>query len=145
MAGDGSVSNRTVEFDLEIYTFDIDFAGHVSNISYVRWLEIGRLRLLTEAGLPIDELIRSGVAPILTRTEIRYRTALRLGEPVHLKLDISELRSASATLDSVISSGSRVAATARQTGLFVDAASGKPVRITEGMRSKLLPYLRAPG
>jgi acyl-ACP thioesterase len=40
----GSSRHRTVEIDLDIYTFDIDFAGHVSNITYIRWLEIGRLQ-----------------------------------------------------------------------------------------------------
>jgi acyl-CoA thioesterase FadM len=58
------VSHRTVELDLEIYTFDIDFAAHVSNIAYIRWLEIARLQLLIDIGLPTDELMARGVAPV---------------------------------------------------------------------------------
>jgi acyl-CoA thioester hydrolase len=135
-------SGGTVEFDLEIYTFDIDFAGHVSNITYLRWLEIGRLRLLTEAGLPIDELVRNDMAPVLTRTEIDYRVALKLGDPVHLSLDFAELRAASAVMDCQILSGSRVAATARQTGLFISLATGKPRRVTPEMRAQLTRFLR---
>jgi acyl-CoA thioester hydrolase len=135
-------SNRTVEFDLEIYTFDIDFAGHVSNITYLRWLEIGRLRLLADAGLPIEELMRRDLAPVLTSTEITYRVALKLGDPVRLVLALTELRAASATLNFEVRSGSRLAATASQRGLFISVASGKPRRITPDMRAKLLPYLR---
>jgi acyl-CoA thioesterase FadM len=30
----------------EIYTYDIDFNNHVSNISCIGWMEIGRLKLL---------------------------------------------------------------------------------------------------
>lgn len=29
--------------DQKLYTFHIDFAGHVSNVVYVKWMEIGRL------------------------------------------------------------------------------------------------------
>ena len=36
----------------EIYTYDIDFNNHVSNISYIRWMEIGRLKLLEKTGRP---------------------------------------------------------------------------------------------
>ena len=43
-----------VVFDQEIYTFHIDFAGHVSNIVYVQWMEIGRLKLLEAVGLPVQ-------------------------------------------------------------------------------------------
>ena len=141
MAG---VPNRTVEFDLEIYTFDIDFAGHVSNITYLRWLEIGRLRLLSNAGLPIEELMRLDLAPVLTSTEITYRLALKLGDPVRLVLALAELRAASATLDFEVRSGARLAATARQRGLFISVATGKPRRIAPDMRAKLVPYLRPP-
>ena len=66
--GDAGV-HRTVEIDLDIYTFDIDFAGHVSNITYVRWLEIGRLQLLVDAGMPTPELLAEGLAPLLVRTD----------------------------------------------------------------------------
>ena len=137
-------SQRTVELDLEIYTFDIDFAGHVSNITYLRWLEIGRARLLADAGLPIEELMRLDLAPVLTSTEITYRVALKLGDPVRLVLALAELRAASATLDFEVRSGSRLAATARQRGLFISVASGKPRRITPDMRARMLPYLRVP-
>jgi acyl-CoA thioester hydrolase len=134
--------SRAVQFDLEIYTFDIDFAGHVSNITYVRWLEIGRLRLLAQAGLPIEELMGRGIAPVLTRTDITYRSALKLGDPVQVRMDFVELRSASATLEFQICSGSTVAAAGSQTGLFVDLATGKPRRISPEMRNLLLPFLR---
>jgi acyl-CoA thioester hydrolase len=134
--------SRRLEFDVEIYTFDIDFAGHVSNITYIRWLEIGRLRLLADAGLPVDELMRIDLVPILTHTEITYRVALKLGDPVRISLEFVELRAASATIEFLIHSGSRLAAVARQRGLFVSAATGRPRRITPDMRAKLVPYLR---
>ena len=134
---------KTVELDLEIYTFDIDFVGHVSNITYIRWLEIGRLHLLTEMGLPAERLMEDGIAPVIVRTEIDYTMALKLGDPVHLSLDLVDLRAASARLGFQLTSNGRVAAMAVQTGLFINVASGRPRRIPPDTRSLFAPYLRA--
>lgn len=134
--------HRTVEIDLDIYTFDIDFAGHVSNITYIRWLEIGRLQLLVDAGMPTPELLAEGLAPLLVRTEIDYRLPLRLGDPVHLSLDLAELRAASAAIDFRITSNGRLAAAARQLGIFVKLDTGKPTPITPDRRARFTPYLQ---
>jgi acyl-CoA thioester hydrolase len=142
--GGGSIRHRTVEIDLDIYTFDIDFAGHVSNITYIRWLEIGRLQLLVEAGMPTPELLAEGLAPLLVKTEIDYRLPLKLGDPVHMSLDLSELRAASATIDFRVTSNGRLAATARQLGIFIKLDTGKPARITPDRRARFAPFLREP-
>ncbi len=134
-------SGRRVELDLDVHTFDIDFAGHVSNISYLRWLEIGRLALLRDAGAPIEVLVAAGTAPVLTRTEIDYRRPLHLGDPVHLALWLVELRGASATLGFEITTGEHLAATARQVGLFVDLATGRPRRMAPEVRAAFARYL----
>ena len=136
------MGERTVELDLEIFTFDIDFAGHVSNIAYIRWLEIGRLRLLADAGLPVTDLLARDLAPVLTRTEIDYRWPLRLGDPVHLSLWMEELRAVSATLRFLITSNGRTVATARQAGLFVRATSGRPHRLPPEVRARFEPWVR---
>jgi acyl-CoA thioester hydrolase len=135
--------HRTVELDLEIYTFDIDFAAHVSNITYIRWLEIARLQLLVDIGIPTPDLLERGVAPVLIRTEIDYRSPLVLGDPVHVSLWLTELRAASATLEFAITSGERLAATAVQRGLFVDLATGRPSRLTPDDRRRFEPYVVA--
>jgi acyl-CoA thioester hydrolase len=139
---DGATLHRTVEIDLDIYTFDIDFAGHVSNITYIRWLEIGRIQLLVDAGMPTPELLAEGLAPLLVRTEIDYRLPLKLGDPVHISLDLAELKAASAAIDFRITSNDRLAAVARQLGIFVRLETGKPTRITPERRARFAPYLR---
>jgi acyl-CoA thioester hydrolase len=136
-----SSSSRTVELDLDIYPFDIDVVGHVSNITYIRWLEIGRVRLLEEVGLPMPVLAESAVVPIVIRTEIDYRRGLKLGEPVHLSLHLTEMHSMAATLKFKVTTGAETAAMARQRGLFVSTATGKPRRISEEIRARLEPYL----
>lgn len=130
---------------LEVYTFDIDFAGHVSNITYIRWLEIGRLRLLDAAGWPVTEALARGVVPILASTEIRYRRPIKLGDAVRLDVSIAELGRASATMQFTVWAEQHAAATATQKGLFVDAATGRPHRLTEAERATFRPFVTPAG
>ena len=94
--------------------------------------------------MPIPELLAGGLAPLLVRTEIDYRLPLKLGDPVHMSLDLVELRAASATIDFRITSDGQLAATARQLGLFVSRNTGKPSRVSNEFREGFLPYLQRP-
>jgi acyl-CoA thioester hydrolase len=58
-----------------VRTYDIDFAGIVSNIVYVRWLEDLRLELLARA-YPLARLVADGLGPVLLETHLLYRDAL---------------------------------------------------------------------
>jgi len=51
------------------------------------------------------------------------------------------MHSMSATLEFQVTTGAETAATARQRGLFVSTATGKPRRISEEIRARLEPYL----
>jgi acyl-CoA thioester hydrolase len=128
--------------EVEVFTFDIDFAGHVSNIAYIRWLEMTRVRLLDAVGLPIDDLVASGVAPIIAGTEISYLRPIRLREPVEIELWLSELRAASATMRFDVRAGAerQIAARASQRGLFVRLDTGRPARMPAETRSALAAY-----
>jgi len=136
---------KKVEFALEIYTFQIDFANHVSNIVYIEWMEIGRTKLLEAVGLPIDQLTREGIAPVLAGTEIAYKEALYLGDRVRAEVWLSELRRASARLAfRFYKDGDVLAAAGSQKGLFIHLDSKRPYRMDDAMRARFLPYLSDP-
>ena len=67
---------------------------------------------------------------------------LKLGNPVHMSLDLSELRAASATIDFRITTDGQLAATARQLGLFVNLDTGKPARVSRELRERFSQYLQ---
>ncbi len=136
---------KKVEFKLEIYTFQIDFANHVSNIVYIQWMEIGRTKLLEAIGLPIEALTREGIAPVLASTEIAYREPLYLGDRVRAEVWLSELRRASARLAfRFYRNGDALAASGSQKGLFIHLESKRPYRMSDEMRARFLPYLADP-
>ncbi len=63
-----------VELLFQPKTYDIDFAGHVSNIMYIRWLEDLRMMVL-DRYLPLNTLMERGVAPVVVRTGDRVQEA----------------------------------------------------------------------
>ena len=60
--------------------FDTDCGGVVSNIAYLRFVEIARTHLAEKLGLPVVEMAHRETYPVVVRTEIDYRRAARLGD-----------------------------------------------------------------
>lgn len=119
-------------FTEEIHTFHIDFAGHVSNITYIEWMEIGRLKLLEAVGLPVTSIIKKlGLLPTLIKTEIQYKKQLFLGDRVRVEMWLSKLRNVSAIMEfRFYNSAGELTAEGRQTGLFIDKETHMPTPLT---------------
>lgn len=129
-------------FELEVYSFHIDFIGHVNNIVYVQWMEIGRTKLLEAIGLPTHEIFDQGFVPVLVHTNIAYKSPLFLGDRVRVELWLSELRNASAVMQfRFYNAAATLAAEGWQKGLFADRQSMRPRRLRSEERALFLPYL----
>lgn len=122
-----------VERSFEVKTYDIDFAGHVSNIVYVRWLEDLRLALLAEH-FPLKPQMDAGYAPILTRTNIQYKRPIRLFEPVVGRMWLQSVGAARMVLGAQIVVNNEVCADVVQEGVFADLETGRPMRVPTEMR-----------
>ncbi len=112
-------------------TYDIDFAGIVSNIVYVRWLEDLRLDLL-DATAPLQSLLDVGICPVVVRTDIRYRSSLRLGDQVAgiLTADPAEQgRVVSVLRYRFVKPNDEVAVEASQEIAAVQRTTGRPTRL----------------
>jgi acyl-CoA thioester hydrolase len=71
-----------VSINFEIKTYDIDIAGHVNNIVYVKWLEDLRNKLFLQL-LPVGDLLEEKLYLVITSTSINYKKQLKFGdEPV---------------------------------------------------------------
>lgn len=116
------------ELEFIVKTYDIDFAGHVSNIVYIRWLEDLRLALLEEY-FPLGPSIEAGVAPVLTKTQIDYKAAIRLFDPVVGRMWAADLGRVRMELRAEFRVGERVCAQVRQQGVYASLESGRPVRV----------------
>ena len=72
---------QTVQHTFRVMTYDIDFAGVLSNVSYIRWLEDLR-NLFAEQALSIGDALRRGIVPTLMHTEIDYLAPVRFPDTV---------------------------------------------------------------
>jgi YbgC/YbaW family acyl-CoA thioester hydrolase len=74
-----AVSPR-VRTQVQVMFFDTDCGGVVSNIAYLRFIEIARTLLAEELGLALTEMAENQRYPVVVRTEIDYRRPARLGD-----------------------------------------------------------------
>src|SRR5260370_39966191 len=119
-----------VEIALPVRTYDIDFAGVVSNIVYIRWLEDLRLKLVSEH-LPLEEQWAQGFVPVLAATQIEYRRPIRLFDAPLGRMWMSEVGRVKWTVRAEILLDAKLAATATQTGAFVSLSTLRPVALPE--------------
>jgi YbgC/YbaW family acyl-CoA thioester hydrolase len=69
-----------IRTEVQVMFFDTDCGGVVSNIAYLRFIEIARTLLAEKLGLPLAEMVRTQKYPVVVRTEIDYRCAAKLGD-----------------------------------------------------------------
>ncbi len=130
-----SAPSHQITLSFPVRTYDIDFVGIVSNIVYVRWLEDLRLQMLAEF-FPLDTAMQvQGIAPVLLRTEIDYKRAVRLFDPVQGRMWLAEAGPVRQVLAAEFTVDGRLHAAARQTTCFIELASGRPVPTPAAIRA----------
>ncbi len=117
-------------FNEPIYTYHIDFVGHVNNIIYVQWLENARVKLLEAMHLNIQQLAdEDQILPIITETTIQYKKPFFLTDTVTVEVWVSAMFNVSANFSFRFLNGNNdVCSIAQQKVLFIDSATQKPSR-----------------
>jgi acyl-CoA thioester hydrolase len=119
-----------IELALLVQTYDIDFAGIVSNIVYIRWLEDMRLKIM-EQYLPLNNVIAKGYCPTLASTQIDYKKALRLFDRPVGKMWLSEASRLRFTMQAEIYRNEELVTEAKQVCFFVDTNTMRPLAIPD--------------
>ena len=117
---------RAIERALPVRTYDIDFAGVVGNIVYVRWLEDLRLALMDEA-YPIARALADDVAPILLATRIRYERPVTIQDALTGRMWVVAMAKVRWTVAAEFLVGGRCHAAAEQDGLFIRLSTRRPI------------------
>lgn len=123
------------ERQLRIQTYDIDFAGIVSNIVFIRWLEDLRLGLM-ERAYPLLQALAEDVAPILTATRIAYRRPVTIADPLIGRIRVAGLGRVRWRLAAEFAVADTIHAEAAQEGLFMRLSTMRPIAIPEPIRRR---------
>ncbi|HNZ64538.1 MAG TPA: thioesterase family protein [Smithella sp.] len=128
---------RTLNIDMPITvkTYDIDFMGIVSNISYVRWMEDLRLKFL-EVHYSLQKLMADMIVPILSHTQIDYKKPVRIHDAVIGSIWMEKYDSSGWIANMEFSVNGKVVATGAQGGVFINIATMKRSDPPEGMKRK---------
>ena len=124
-----------IEKDITIGTYDIDFAGHVSNLVYLRWMEDMRLAVF-EKHFPLKGFVDAGLLPVIASTKIEYKRAIRLFDRPKGYMSIIEVRPASVVFEGEVRVDGHVATVATHVGAFIRQDNHRPVRVPKVILEK---------
>lgn len=83
-----------IRIEIQVMFFDTDCGGVVSNISYLRFIEVARTALAEKLGLKLAEMSQTQRYPVVVRTEIDYKRAAKLGDRLVIEGWLDELQRA---------------------------------------------------
>jgi acyl-CoA thioester hydrolase len=106
---------------------DLDPNNHVNNAVYASYFETGRVSLVKD---PAHRLMPKGLAWVLVRLDIHFRSELHWPGQIELGLGVARLGRTSTHFDQVVFSAGVCVASARAVTVLVDETSRKPTPLT---------------
>jgi len=122
---------------LEVYYFDTDAGGVVHNIAYLRMIEIARSQLAASLGWTLEEMGRTGLVPVVARTEIDYLKPARLGDQLSVTAELIRLEKIRFFIQFVIATAAQpdlIFVRCIQTMVTVQLPGGRPQRVPAAWR-----------
>ncbi len=132
-----------IRFELELVAGpgDIDELGHVSNITYVSWLQLAATEHSTAVGWDHAAYVALGSVFVVKRHEIDYRAPAYDGDRIVLRTWVEWWRMASSQRRTEIArvTDGVVLASAATLWALVGLDSGRPRRIPDELRRAFSP------
>jgi YbgC/YbaW family acyl-CoA thioester hydrolase len=122
-----------IRTEVQVMFFDTDCGGVVSNIAYLRFIEIARTLLVEELGLALAEMAQTQRYPVVVRTEIDYRRAAKLGDRLVIEGWLDQLERARfwCAFRIVRPEDGLLIAECRQMVALIEMPAGKLLRLPE--------------
>ena len=112
----------SASINFEIKTYEIDIAGHVNNIVYVKWLEDLRIKLFEQI-LPVDILLKENLYPVVISTKIVYRKQLKFADKTLGHIEIENIAHDILNLKFEFISNNKTCVVAEQKCILMDIKS----------------------
>jgi acyl-CoA thioester hydrolase len=122
-----------IRTEVQVMFFDTDCGGVVSNIAYLRFIEIARTLLAEELGLSLTQMAETQRYPVVVRTEINYRRAAKLGDRLVIEGWLDQLESARfwCAFHILRPEDNALIAECRQSLALIEMPDGKLLRLPE--------------
>ena len=128
------MSRTEISTEIPVMYFDTDAAGVVHNIVYLRFIETARTLLAIQIGMSFEEIARTNIHPVVTRTEIDYKRPALLGDTVRINGRISEWSGIRfwCTFEVIRPRDGALLVACKQSLALVQMPQGRPVRLPPG-------------
>ena len=115
---------------------DLDPLGHVNNVAYHDYLQEARMGLISE----LEAVVNADYAQVVVSQEIRHVKPLGYSrEPVVIEARVTDLaRTSYSIVYRVLDEQGEMAAEATTRLAVVDATTGRPMRMPESLRERLI-------
>lgn len=129
-----SSEKTAVRTPIQVMYYDTDAGGVVHNIVYLRFIELARTQLAVQMGMSFDEIKRTNIHPVVTRTEIDYRRPATLGDELVVQGRLTEVSGVRFRVEFEIvrPSDSAMLVTCKQALALVQMPKGRPLRLPKG-------------
>ena len=122
------------EHFLDVRYYETDQMGIVHHSNYIRYFECGRVAMLKDLGLPIENIEEDGVMLPVVSVECRYKVPARLGETLKIISMIDEVPRAKLVIRTEIFNPSGQLVCEGQVVLgFINSLTRRPVRCPDSL------------
>ena len=125
------------EFTYRVNLDDLDYMGIVGHAQWLLILQRARIDLLEALGLSYEFLAESGAAAVVRSVSIEFLAPAKHRDLIRVGIEAVELTATSLLLRYVVSSAERKRFVACDLRLVFVAASGRPMRIPERLKTAL--------
>lgn len=129
------VSDRCrISTEIRVMYFDTDAGGVVHNIVYLRFIETARTYLAMQLGMSFEEIARTQIHPVVTRTEIDYKRPARLGDVILVNGRLAESSGVRfwVEFEIVRPADNTLLVTCRQSLALVQMPQGRAIKLPPG-------------
>ena len=127
-------------FPVRVYYADTDAAGVVYYANYLKFMERARTEWLDRHALPLPELERAhGVVFVVTRAEVDFRGAARLGDRLEATVAFAPVGRARLEARQAVRRGDEVLVDARIVLACLSRDGWKPARVPDQLARLLEP------
>jgi len=83
-----SIETSHFELKLSVRDYELDSFGVINNAVYQNYLEHTRHQFLESQGLKLTACFEQGLSPVITKTEIEYRSSLQSRDDFVVSLEL---------------------------------------------------------
>ena len=126
---------------LDVRYYETDLMGIVHHSNYVRYFECGRIKMLEDLGLPIQEIEKAGIMLPVVKVECNYKLPTKMGDTLKIVSRIEKMPMAKMEIfNEIYTPEGELCCHGKVVLGFIHSDSRRPTRAPKAMIDKIAPY-----